>query len=72
MRKRYPAQHMTIFAIYRKYWMFGHPARYFKMAVSTKEEALQWVDKLAGECSLWKKEDFIVEEMPDIMKAWNT
>ena len=70
MRKRYPAQHMTIFAIYRKSWMFGHPARYFKMAVPSRDEALKWVDKLTGEGSPWTKDDMMIEEMPAIMKAW--
>ena len=71
MAKKYRAEHITIFAVYKKFAFpfSGHVGRYFQIAYPKREQAEDWV-----KCELDKgindESDFMIEEMPAIMKAW--
>ena len=72
MAKKYivHAQKLVIFAVYRKFIIFGKPARTFEIAFPNLDQAEAWVrdntsDRHASE-SL-----YMIEEMNATMKAWD-
>ena len=71
MAKKYRAEHITIFAVYRKFVFpfSGHAGRYFKVAYPDRNQAEDWV-KHELDKGLYDESDFMIEEMPAIMKAW--
>ena len=71
MAKKYRAEHITIFAIYRKFVFpfSGHVVRYFKIAYPKREQAEEWVKRELDK-GINDEYDFMIEEMPAIMKAW--
>lgn len=69
MPTRYRAEHVVIFAVYRKMTLLGKPMRYLKVAYPDRTMAEDWVKKEA-DGTIIKETDFMIEEMPAIMKAW--
>jgi len=66
MAKKYRAQHIVVFAVYKKFMLMGNVGRYFKIAFPDRVDAEKWVEQ--DGCA--EKGDYIIEEMPAIMKAW--
>ena len=68
MAKRYRAQHIVVFAVYRKFNVLGQVGRTFEIAFPDLCLAESYVDDRIKEG--YEKDTFMVEEMPAIMKAW--
>jgi len=66
MAKKYRAQHITVYAVYKKFIFMGNPGRYFKVAFPDLKDAEKWVEQ----DGYAEKGDYLIEEMPAIMKAW--
>ena len=69
MAKKYRAEHITIFAVYRKCKLQGTPMRWLKVAYPDRNQAEEWVQRELDK-GINDESDFMIEEMPAIMKAW--
>lgn len=67
---KYPSQKLIIFAIYRKFFMFGKPARIFEIAFPDLRQAEAWVkDNTSSRHA--PGSIYMIEEMDARMKAWD-
>ena len=69
MAKKYRAEHITIFAVYRNCNLQGTPMRWLKVAHPDRNQAEEWVRRELDK-GINDESDFMIEEMPAIMKAW--
>ena len=72
MAKKYivHAQKLVIFAVYRKFIIFGKPARTFEIAFPNLDQAEAWVrDNTSGRHA--PESLYMIEEMNATMKAWD-
>ena len=69
MAKKYRAEHITIVAVYRKFKLQGTPMRWLKVAYPDRNQAEEWVKRELDK-GINDESDFMIEEMPAIMKAW--
>jgi len=67
---KYRAKHFTAYAIYRKSILFGQMSRLFKVALPTKHDAEHYLETYVKDHPWTSKSEFMIEEMPAIMKAW--
>lgn len=66
---KYPSKKLIIFAVYRKFIMFGKPARTFEIAFPKHSQAEAWVKE-----NTFGRHDsdslYMIEEMNTRMKSW--
>ena len=72
MAKKYivPAQKLEIFAVYRKFIVFGKPARTFEIAFPDLDKAEAWVKENTSDRHV-PEDLWMIEEMNATMKAWD-
>jgi hypothetical protein len=67
---KYPSQKLVIFAVYRKFIIFGKPARTFEIAFPDLCQAKAWVkDNTSSRHA--PESLYMIEEMNARMNAWD-
>lgn len=67
MSRKFPAKRITLFAVYKKFMLFGNWCRTLEAAFPDRADAEKWIE---DHCKC--KDDYMVEEMQATMKSWQT